>query len=83
MVAKTFVVHAEWDDEAKVWVATSEDVPGLVAEADTVESLQAKLRVLVPELLELNGLLPRDGATPSELPISLLAKRFERVRLGA
>lgn len=41
---KALFVRAEWDaeellaghpDEAEVWVATSDDVPGLVAEADT------------------------------------------------
>jgi len=47
-------VHAIWDDEAKVWVAESNDLPGLVAEADTVEALLEKLKVLVPELVELN-----------------------------
>jgi len=35
-------------------VAESNDVPGLVTEAPTLEALQAKIRVLVPELLELN-----------------------------
>lgn len=33
-------VRAEWDEEARVWVATSDDVPGLVTEADTVEDLE-------------------------------------------
>jgi len=27
---KIYFVRAEWDEEAKVWVATSDDVPGLV-----------------------------------------------------
>ncbi|MDB9536924.1 DUF1902 domain-containing protein [Dolichospermum planctonicum CS-1226] len=26
-------VHAFWDEEAQVWTASSEDVPGLVTEA--------------------------------------------------
>lgn len=53
-------VVAEWDEEAKVWVATSDDVPGLVAEAETPEQLVNRLRVMVPELLELNAhLLPK------------------------
>lgn len=43
-----------WDDEAHVWVVTSEDVPGLVTEADTMEKLVDKLKVLIPELLETN-----------------------------
>ena len=41
--------------EAGVWVAESEDVPGLVVEADSPNVLAQKLRSLIPELLELNG----------------------------
>ncbi len=41
--------------EAGVWVATSDDVPGLVTEAKTFDGLLKKLRTIVPELLELNG----------------------------
>jgi len=44
-------VSAFWDEEAKVWVATSDDVPGLATEAETVELLLGKLRVMIPELL--------------------------------
>ena len=51
----TYVVTAFWDAEAGVWVAQSDDVPGLVAEAPTPRELEAKLKVLVPELLELNA----------------------------
>lgn len=78
---KVYVVHAEWDDEAQVWVATSEDVPGLVTEAETVEALSAKLRIIVPELLEANGVVAEIGS--DEVPISLLAKRQDRIRLRA
>ena len=56
--AMTYEVTARWDSEAGVWVAESEDVPGLVAEAPTPNELMAKLQVLVPEPLELNGPLP-------------------------
>ena len=35
-------------------MAESEDVPGLVAEADSPNVLVQKLRILIPELLELN-----------------------------
>ena len=33
------MVYAMWDAEAGVWVATSEDLPGLATEADTIEKL--------------------------------------------
>jgi len=54
-----YEVLAQWDTEAGVWVAESEDVPGLVAEADSPNVLVQKLRTLIPELLQLNG-VPND-----------------------
>lgn len=71
---KSLFIRAEWDDEAEVWVATSDDVPGLVAEADTAEALLTKLRGLIPELLEANG-YPNDG----EVPFELFSRRFDVV----
>jgi predicted RNase H-like HicB family nuclease len=68
---KIFFVRAEWDQEAGVWVATSDDVPGLATEAETLEALSAKLERMVPELLEANGVSP--GA---EVPYELLARKF-------
>jgi predicted RNase H-like HicB family nuclease len=50
-----YEVLAQWDSEGGVWVAESDDVPGLVAEADSPNLLARKLKVLIPELLELNG----------------------------
>ena len=69
---KPYFVRAEWDAEAGVWVATSDDVPGLVTEAQTIEALDAKLKSLVPELLEANACMPADG----QVVIELLARRF-------
>jgi predicted RNase H-like HicB family nuclease len=68
---KSLFIHAEWDEEANVWVATSDDVPGLVAEAETSEILLAKLHILIPELLEANGY--PDG----DVPFELFTRRFE------
>jgi predicted RNase H-like HicB family nuclease len=55
MTHQSIIVRATWDDEAHVWVATSEDVPGLVTEAATMEALRDKVLVMASELLELNG----------------------------
>jgi predicted RNase H-like HicB family nuclease len=52
-------VMVEWDEDAKVWIASSDDVPGLATGADAFEDLIEKLKVVVPELLFENGLLPR------------------------
>ena len=51
----SYIVRSMWDDDAGVWVATSDDVPGLVAEAESLDALYEKLEVLVPELLDVNG----------------------------
>ncbi|MDR2001146.1 MAG: DUF1902 domain-containing protein [Zoogloeaceae bacterium] len=68
---KILFIRAEWDSEAEVWVATSDDVPGLATEAETIEALSAKLEILVPELLEANGYL-----NEAEVPFELLARKF-------
>jgi predicted RNase H-like HicB family nuclease len=72
---KVFFIRAEWDSQAQVWVATSDDVPGLVTEADTLEALSAKLETMVPELLEVNGYC----AESQEVPFELLARKFSVV----
>ena len=81
MTSTVFHIAADWDSEAEVWVATSEDVPGLVTEAATVESLTEKLRILIPELLGANGLLK--GAHPDAISFELVSHRQELVRLAS
>ncbi|MFZ0450399.1 MAG: DUF1902 domain-containing protein [Desulfatiglandaceae bacterium] len=72
MSKKPLFIRAEWDDEASVWVATSDDVPGLATEGETVEGLIQKLRVMIPELLEANGTPPE-----YQVPFEILTRRFE------
>ncbi len=50
----TYLIHAQWDQEAEVWTATSDQVPGLAIEAETMEKLVKRLREVVPELVQLN-----------------------------
>jgi predicted RNase H-like HicB family nuclease len=33
---RSIMVRAVWDNEAQGWVATSEDIPGLMTGADTI-----------------------------------------------
>ena len=54
LMAREHTINAEWDTNAGVWVATSEDVPGLVTESKTISALEKKLCSLVPELLRLS-----------------------------
>jgi len=66
---RTYEVEAHWDAEAGVWVAESEDIPGLVAEAESVNALVEKIRVLVPELFALNG-----GLEPGQKVVNVLVR---------
>jgi len=72
MNKKPFFIRAEWDEEAKVWVASSDDVPGLATEEETLEILIQKLKIMVPELLEANG---QDVET--EILFEVFTRRFE------
>ncbi len=76
----TILVRAYWDAEAGVWVATSEDVPGLVTEAASPNELFEKLKVMIPELIELSE--DRDRF-PAEVPIVLMSEQVGKIRLRA
>ena len=61
MIGEIFMQYSVdfiWDDEASVWVATSNDVIGLVLESEQLEDLMQKVKNAVPELLELNNQRP-------------------------
>jgi len=51
------------DDEAGVWYAVATDDSGIVTEAETIEALRERLKLLVPDFLEL------DCECPIELEI--------------
>jgi hypothetical protein len=52
---RDIIIQARWDGEASVWLATSEDVPGLVVEADTWPGMISEVEMILPELLEVAG----------------------------
>lgn len=81
MAELSYHVQADWDPEAGVWTATSEDVPGLATEAPTLEGLSEKLGGLIPELLEANGVLPAGHA--KEIAFELTSHRQETIRLAS
>ncbi len=49
-----YTIDTIWDDEAAVWIATSDDIPGLVLECGSLDALFEKVRIAIPELLSLN-----------------------------
>ena len=54
-MSRSILINARWDDEAGVWIATSDDVPGLVVEAQTWPELIDEARLAISDLLELSG----------------------------
>lgn len=52
----SIAVSVLWDEEAQVWVATTNDIQGLAVEAATLEQLEAKARVVLNDLIELDGI---------------------------
>lgn len=44
-----------WDEEAGVWIAESDDIPGLVLESGSLDALIERVRYAAPELLSLRG----------------------------
>ena len=73
-------VQAVWDADVQVWVATSENVPGLATEADTIEALTAKLHNMIPELLILNNSISEDYSGSINFELSTL--RQELIQVG-
>ncbi len=70
-----YVVNFTWDNEADVWIATSDDIPGLVLESGSFDALLERTRFAVPELLSLNA------SEPQPLSLTFISKRQERMVL--
>jgi len=54
-MSRSITIDARWDGEVSVWIATSNDVPGLVVEADTWPAMIEEVRLVLPDFLELSG----------------------------
>jgi len=50
---KEITVNAEWHGGSEVWVATSDDIWGLAAQAADFEALKSKVLPMIKDLLEL------------------------------
>jgi hypothetical protein len=46
-------VSLTWDDEAYVWLAGSDDVPGLALESGSLDALMERVKFAIPDLLGL------------------------------
>ena len=71
----TYKIDFTWDDEAEVWIATSEDIRGLVLEHESFDRLIQRVALAVPELLEMRGYAPDD------ISLDCAVHRIEKIRL--
>ena len=69
------LIKLTWDPEARVWIAESDDVPGLVLESGSFDALIERVRFTVPELLELNG------TAPAPIQLRMVSERCERIAM--
>ena len=64
MVLRNIEVNAEWNAEARVWMVTSDDVPGLITQAATMDALWQKLKVMIPTLIRATSTLSDEVYEP-------------------
>ena len=74
---KEITVNAEWHEDAKIWVATSDDVWGLAAQAADLESLRVKVLPMIADLVELNQVV-LEGP---DVPVHIVAKSTDTLHL--
>ncbi len=67
-----YKVNFTWDDEASVWIAQSDDIPGLVLEGGSLDALIERVRFAAPELIELNK-------SPAINSLCLSVERHEKI----
>lgn len=82
MSGQLIIVGAARDEEAGVWYVESSDVPGLNAEAETLEALIDLLPPIVQDLIDEGALDGADiEARNQDRPIELIAHASTRLRI--
>jgi predicted RNase H-like HicB family nuclease len=71
-----YSVQAIWNAEAQIWVAGSNDIPGLATGAATLDELIERLIVMIPDLLEQNRHLCLPRAPDFEVHATKGHERF-------
>lgn len=70
-----YIINLLWDNEAGVWVATSDDIPGLVLECGSFDALLERVRYAAAELLSLSS------SASADCSLTFLSKKQERIAL--
>lgn len=70
-----YVINFDWNSERNVWIATSEDIVGLVLASESYDALIKRVRFAVTELLN------SDNTKPSSISLVFQSKRCEKIIL--
>ena len=65
-----YTISFTWDDEASVWIAESQDIPGLILESGSFDALVERVKTAIPDLLEM------DSSNRSQIKLHLKAERL-------
>lgn len=71
------VVRASWDDAPQVWCGRSDDIPGLVVEADSYDELTAAIFEAISDLAAASGVKQPPAA------VKIVTKREQAMPVAA
>jgi hypothetical protein len=78
----TWTIWANYDPEAQLWYTSDSELPGIVAEAETLAQLERKIGERFPDMLEGNAHLIEDKsrlAGPHELRLVAFSETRRQV----
>jgi hypothetical protein len=73
-MSRNINIQARWDGESSVWIAISNDVPGLVVEADSWPAMIHEVRSVLPDLMDLSE------QAQKQLSLTFKAEEHHRAR---
>jgi hypothetical protein len=71
-VRMEYKVSLTWDNEAYVWLASSEEVPGLALESGSLDALMERVKYSIPDLLDIKD---------TDITIDFRAERLSQVHV--
>ena len=73
-----YTIDVQWDVAARMWLATSDTVPGVAVEAATCEEVLGVIEDVLPDLFRANGLKNGEGTVSV-----VFDTRVETIRMAA
>jgi predicted RNase H-like HicB family nuclease len=67
-----YTVLLNWDNDAYVWLVSSDDVPGLALESGSLDALMERVKYAIPDLLDLKDM---------DIKINFKAERLAEVHV--